>query len=82
MAIVLLTSHRDYDTEKDWEWLRNDSPFSDALIFAPTEHDGTSGDAKFEMIVTKRWTSLVSHESFQLLLPRESVTAVDGRPRV
>ncbi|WWD19982.1 hypothetical protein CI109_104455 [Kwoniella shandongensis] len=47
----LLTSHRDYDTEKDWEWLRNDSPYSDALKFEPVD------EAKYEMVVTKDWSS-------------------------
>ncbi|KAK8849366.1 hypothetical protein IAR55_004698 [Kwoniella newhampshirensis] len=47
----LLTSHRDYQTELDWEWLRNDSAYSDALVFEPVDGD------KCEMIVTQGWTS-------------------------
>nr|XP_019007008.1 uncharacterized protein I203_00603 [Kwoniella mangroviensis CBS 8507]OCF70469.1 hypothetical protein I203_00603 [Kwoniella mangroviensis CBS 8507] len=49
----LLSSHRDYATEKDWEWLRNDSPYSDALVFEPVDESRE----KYEMIVTDRWTS-------------------------
>ncbi|WWC93869.1 hypothetical protein V866_000705 [Kwoniella sp. B9012] len=49
----LLSSHRDYATEKDWEWLRNDSPYSDTLVFEPVDESRE----KYEMIVTDRWTS-------------------------
>ncbi|WWD02658.1 hypothetical protein V865_000698 [Kwoniella europaea PYCC6329] len=49
----LLSSHRDYAVEKDWEWLRNDSPYSDALVFEPVDESRE----KYEMIVTDRWTS-------------------------
>ncbi|KAL7419511.1 hypothetical protein Q5752_005422 [Cryptotrichosporon argae] len=48
----LLSSHRDYETEDDWEWLRNDSAYGDAIRFEP------SGDAgKCEMVVTDGWRS-------------------------
>jgi len=50
--IVLLSSHRDYETEKDWEWFRND--------FVPGESDGMLSGEKFEMVVTERWSSRVS----------------------
>jgi len=58
--IVLLSSHRDYETEKDWEWFRNDSAYSDALRFVPGESDGMLSGEKFEMMVTERWSSRVS----------------------
>jgi len=55
-----LSSHRDYETEKDWEWLRNDSAYSDALLFEPVENDGTSSaEQKYEMVVTNQWSSKV-----------------------
>ncbi|WVF66748.1 hypothetical protein IAT40_001490 [Kwoniella sp. CBS 6097] len=49
----LLSSHRDYRNEKDWEWLRNDSPFASAIMFEPVEGE----QDKFEMVVTDRWAS-------------------------
>jgi len=55
---VLLSSHRDYETEKDWELLRNDSPYADALRFEETDA-GPSGTRRYEMVVTSNWTSLV-----------------------
>ena len=57
---VLLSSHRDYETEKDWEWLRNDSAYSDALMFEPVDTGGRSGQETFEMIVADKWSSKVS----------------------
>ena len=57
---VLLSSHRDYETERDWEWLRNDSAFSDALSFELFKGDGETKEEKFEMVVTDKWTSKVS----------------------
>lgn len=39
----------------DWEWLRNDSPYADALVFEPVEEQGD----RFEMVVTSRWSSKV-----------------------
>lgn len=53
MVTVLLSSHRDYETEHDWEWLRNDSAYSDALVFEAAEEN------KFEMVVTDKWSSKV-----------------------
>lgn len=60
-STVLLSSHRDYDTEKDWELLRNDSPYNDALVFEPQTERSTTGIERFEMIVTDRWISKVRH---------------------
>ena len=60
---VLLSSHRDYEKEKDWQGLRNDSPYSDALLFEPVEDQGTLGTQKFEMVVTTRWRSKVSGQN-------------------
>jgi len=57
---VLLSSHRDYDSEKDWELLRNDSPYADALQFEETADAGPSGSKRYEMVVTSEWSSLVS----------------------
>jgi hypothetical protein len=56
-----MSSHRDYATERDWEWLRNDSAYSDALVFEPvnTDKDGATSAEKYEMIVTDKWTSKV-----------------------
>lgn len=56
---VLLSSHRDYDSEKDWELLRNDSPYGDALVFELQAERSTTGTERFEMVVTDRWTSKV-----------------------
>nr|XP_019010654.1 uncharacterized protein I206_03956 [Kwoniella pini CBS 10737]OCF49435.1 hypothetical protein I206_03956 [Kwoniella pini CBS 10737] len=53
----LLSSHRDYSTEKDWEWLRNDSPYADALVFEQLEGESTPGETRYEMVVTDRWLS-------------------------
>ncbi|WVQ94361.1 hypothetical protein IAU59_001440 [Kwoniella sp. CBS 9459] len=49
----LLSSHRHYETEEDWEWLRNDSPYASAIRFEPVEGDQN----KFEMVVTDKWAS-------------------------
>ncbi|OCF34514.1 hypothetical protein I316_03555 [Kwoniella heveanensis BCC8398] len=49
----LLSSHRQYETEKDWEWLRNDSPYASAIKFEPVEGEQN----KFEMVVTDKWAS-------------------------
>lgn len=68
IGIVLLSSYRDFETEIDWEWLRNDSAYSDALRFVPMESDGTSGEAKFEMVVTERWSSKVRPSNQTYLL--------------
>lgn len=58
LTTVLLSSNRDFETEKDWELLRNDSPYADALRFEEVE---ATGDARrYEMVVTKRWASKVS----------------------
>lgn len=54
---VLLSSFRDFKNEKDWEWLRNDSPYSSALKFEDVGND------KYEMVVTKEWQSKVSISS-------------------
>jgi acyl-coenzyme A synthetase/AMP-(fatty) acid ligase len=54
-----LSSHRDYESEKDWELLRNDSPYADALQFEETSDAGPSGSKRYEMVVTSRWSSLV-----------------------
>nr|XP_018263413.1 uncharacterized protein I303_04907 [Kwoniella dejecticola CBS 10117]OBR85571.1 hypothetical protein I303_04907 [Kwoniella dejecticola CBS 10117] len=53
----LLSSHRDYAVEKDWEWLRNDSPYCDALVFEPVDKDSSPDGARYEMVVTDRWLS-------------------------
>ncbi|WWC89627.1 uncharacterized protein L201_004552 [Kwoniella dendrophila CBS 6074] len=53
----LLSSHRDYQTERDWEWLRNDSPYADALVFEPVDKESSPNEARFEMVVTDSWTS-------------------------
>lgn len=47
----MLSSHRDYHTEMDWEWLRNDSRYADALVFEPV------GDGRYEMVVSDQWRS-------------------------
>lgn len=52
----MLSSHRDYKTEKDWEWLRNDSAYADALVFEHLKEE----PEKYEMVVTNRWQSKVS----------------------
>ncbi|KAK4686150.1 hypothetical protein P7C73_g3978, partial [Tremellales sp. Uapishka_1] len=49
----LLSSYRDFDLEDDWEWLRNDSAYSDALVFEPV----AGGVGKYEMVVTDGWSS-------------------------
>ena len=55
LIIVLLSSYRDFETENDWEWLRNDSSHGDLLKFEKTIEEG-----KFEMVVSKDWSSKVS----------------------
>ena len=69
-GLVLMSSHRDYDSEKDWELLRNDSPYADALHFEETADAGPSGSKRYEMVVTSKWSSLVSF----LLLSRNKLT--------
>lgn len=58
----MLSSHRDYDTEKDWELLRNDSPYGDALVFESQTERSATGVERFEMIVTDKWMSKVSEQ--------------------
>ncbi|KAJ9125226.1 hypothetical protein QFC22_000181 [Naganishia vaughanmartiniae] len=53
----LMTSYRDYENDKEWEWLHNDSPYASALKFEESESDPTGG--KLEMIVTSEWKSKV-----------------------
>jgi hypothetical protein len=62
LSIVLLTSYRDFEGDKEWEWLHNDSPYSSALVFEPFEADeqGEGRGRKAEMIVTSDWKSKVS----------------------
>ena len=60
---VLLSSHRDYKNEHDWELLRNDSPYANALHFEETLDAGPSGTKRYEMVVTSEWSSLVSKYS-------------------
>jgi hypothetical protein len=55
--VVLLTSYRDFDNDREWEWLHNDSLYASALVFEPT---GDGGGNKAEMVVTNEWKSKVS----------------------
>jgi hypothetical protein len=57
---VLLSSHRDYKNDREWEVLRNDSPYAGALRFEETSDTGPTGRKRFEMVVTAEWSSLVS----------------------
>lgn len=57
LVAVLLSSYRDFDTEKDWEWMRNDSPYRNDLAFEPFEGDPRG--LKAEMVVAKAWRSRV-----------------------
>lgn len=52
----MLSSYRDFETDKEWEWLHNDSPYADALVFESFEED----PRKAEMVVTNGWKSKVS----------------------
>lgn len=70
-----MTSHRDYEHEKDWEWLRNDSKYADALRFEPVEGEGNLSEEKFEMVVTARWKSKVSLHFLPSIL--DKVNAAD-----
>ncbi|KAG7527660.1 hypothetical protein FFLO_06707 [Filobasidium floriforme] len=49
----LLTSYRDFKTDKEWEWLHNNSAYASALVFEPFEGN------KAEMVVTNDWRSKV-----------------------
>lgn len=53
LLTVLLTSYRDFKTDKEWEWLHNDSAYASALVFEPFEGN------KAEMVVTNEWRSKV-----------------------
>jgi hypothetical protein len=57
MHVVLLTSYREFDNDREWEWLHNDSPYASALVFEPT---GDEGGKKAEMVVTNEWKSKVN----------------------
>ncbi|WRT66055.1 uncharacterized protein IL334_003007 [Kwoniella shivajii] len=53
----LLSSHRRYEVETDWEWLRNDSQYAHALVFEASSSGVSSDGQDFEMIVTREWSS-------------------------
>ena len=53
LLTVLLTSYRDFKTDKEWEWLHNDSAYASALVFEPFEGNNA------EMVVTNDWRSKV-----------------------
>ncbi len=50
-----MSSYRDFEKENDWEWLRNDSAYGNALRFEPVSEN------RYEMVVTDKWASKVSH---------------------
>lgn len=60
---VLLTSYRDFENDKEWEWLRNDSPYAGALRFEQSESDPSG--RKAEMIVTPEWKSKVGQAGIE-----------------
>ena len=59
---VLLSSNRNFDTEDDWDWLRNDSTYADALVFEPA---AGSTDGVCELVVSPKWRSKVCQSSDQ-----------------
>ncbi len=55
-SIVLLSSHRDFATDTEWEWLHNDSAAAAHLRFEPVA-TGAPGTSNREMVVGPGWES-------------------------
>lgn len=59
-----MSSHRDYEDDKEWSWLRNHGPGIQLLQF---EHMGDSeGEAMYELVVDKKWSTRVSANRYSL----------------
>lgn len=54
-SVVLMSSHRDYDNDKQWSWLRNHNVSEALLRFEPVE----DSEGMYELIVGKDWSTLV-----------------------
>ena len=52
---VLMSSHRDYASDLEWSWLRNNGTAGNKLRFEAVE----DSDNIYELIVDKSWTTLV-----------------------
>ncbi|PSS31017.1 hypothetical protein PHLCEN_2v2430 [Hermanssonia centrifuga] len=51
----LMSSHREYETDREWSWLRDDSaPSPTPLRFEPAGEDD-----EFELVVPREWTTRV-----------------------
>lgn len=50
-----MSSHRDYDNDQEWSWLRNDGLGLELLHFEPVE----GSENMFELIVDKAWSTRV-----------------------
>lgn len=52
-----MSSHRDYDNDHEWSWLRNDGLGLRLLHFEPMADSGE--DETFELVVDKKWSTRV-----------------------
>ncbi|KAF7794267.1 hypothetical protein EIP86_005400 [Pleurotus ostreatoroseus] len=49
----LMSSQRDYATDREWSWLRNSVPGQKMLVFEPVS------DSEYELVVPKAWSTRV-----------------------
>lgn len=56
-AIVLMSSHRDYESDKEWMWLRNDGLGLKFLHFVPVAD--SDDESTYELVVDRRWSTKV-----------------------
>jgi hypothetical protein len=52
-----MSSHRDYDDDREWSWLRNDGLGLRLLHFEPV----ADSNDMFELVVSKSWSTRVCH---------------------
>lgn len=55
---VLMSSHRNYDNDKEWSWLRNHGLGLELLHFEPITD--LEDKTVYELIVDEKWTTRVS----------------------
>ena len=53
--LVLMSSHREYESDFKWSWLRNDGPGARMLRFEPAADD----ESVYELVVPREWSTRV-----------------------
>ena len=75
-----MSSHRDYDNDKEWSWLRNDGLGLKLLRFEPMGE--SEGQCVFELIVDRKWSTRVTQLPFLIMFVNLSsiLQVVSNRP--